>query len=131
MTTWPTTGVVGAGAVGSFFGGMLARAGAPVTFFGRPGSASPHLAAIREKGLAIDGAEVRETIEVAVAGGYAGLERAELVLFAVKSLDTESAASGIQHRLAPGALVVSLRGEEKAAQVVQELADPEARPFLE
>lgn len=48
MTTWPNVAVIGPGAVGLFFGGMLARAGAPVTLFGRPGSKSPHLAALRE-----------------------------------------------------------------------------------
>ena len=33
---WPRVAVVGAGAVGGYFGGMLARAGAPVIFIGRP-----------------------------------------------------------------------------------------------
>ena len=33
---WPRIAVVGAGAVGGYFGGMLARAGAPVVFIGRP-----------------------------------------------------------------------------------------------
>ncbi|MCP3937168.1 MAG: 2-dehydropantoate 2-reductase, partial [Actinomycetia bacterium] len=95
--------------MGSFFGGMLARAGAPVTFFGRPRSASPHLAAIRQDGLVIDGPRIRETIEVTVAENLAEIERAELVLFAVKSPDTESAAGNVQGHLAAGALVVSLQ----------------------
>src|SRR5262249_3641056 len=34
--TWPRVAVLGAGAVGCYFGGMLARAGAPVTLIGRP-----------------------------------------------------------------------------------------------
>jgi prephenate dehydrogenase len=34
-TDWPTIAVMGAGAVGCYFGGMLARAGAAVTFIGR------------------------------------------------------------------------------------------------
>ena len=53
---WPTVAVVGAGAVGCYFGGMLARAGAPVTMLGRPGSKSPHIQAIRESGY-----EIRDT----------------------------------------------------------------------
>ncbi len=32
---WPRVAVMGAGAVGCYFGGMLARAGAPVTLIGR------------------------------------------------------------------------------------------------
>jgi len=35
-TSWPRVAVVGAGAVGGYFGGMLARAGAHVTLIGRP-----------------------------------------------------------------------------------------------
>jgi len=33
---WPKIAVVGAGAVGGYFGGMLACAGAPVVMIGRP-----------------------------------------------------------------------------------------------
>ena len=100
---------MGAGAVGSFFGGRLAAAGAAVTLFGRPRSASPHLAAIRQSGLVIEGNEGNETIRMAVAEGYAELERAELVLLAVKSMDTVSAAEGMKSHLSPDAVVVSLQ----------------------
>lgn len=109
MTKWPNVAVIGAGAVGSFFGGMLARAGASVTFFGRPGSESPHLEVIGERGLEIDGVEIQETIAVAVGEQGPALGVAELVLFAVKSLDTESAARGIRDHLPPEALIVSLQ----------------------
>ena len=34
--SWPKIAVVGAGAVGGYFGGMLARAGAPLILIGRP-----------------------------------------------------------------------------------------------
>jgi len=33
--SWPKIAVVGAGAVGGYFGGLLARAGAPVVMIGR------------------------------------------------------------------------------------------------
>src|SRR5260370_31284657 len=36
QNAWPKIAVVGAGAVGGYFGGMLARAGAPVVMIGRP-----------------------------------------------------------------------------------------------
>lgn len=109
MTSGPSVAVIGAGAVGSYFGGMLARAGSPVTLFGRPGSKSAHLRAIRERGLAIDGTEVRETIEVKVEDGYTNLRAAELVIFSVKTLDTASAAAAIRPHLPIGAPVVSLQ----------------------
>jgi 2-dehydropantoate 2-reductase len=94
--------------VGSYFGGMLARAGATVTFIGRPGSTSPHLARIRERGLEIDGVEVKETVDVGV-GETPEVAAAGVVLFAVKTLDTESAAEAMRPHLAGGAIVVSLQ----------------------
>jgi 2-dehydropantoate 2-reductase len=109
MSNWPKVAVVGPGAVGCFFGGMLARAGAPVTLIGRPGSKSPHLARIRERGLVFDGVDVQETLPIEVAEPAAGLAAADLVLFAVKTLDTESAGAGIRPHLAEGTVVVSLQ----------------------
>ena len=47
---WPRIAVVGAGAVGCYFGGMLARAGAPVTLIGR----AQRVEAIHRDGLFID-----------------------------------------------------------------------------
>ena len=109
MRLWPETAVIGPGAVGCFFGGMLARAGAPVTFFGRPGSAGAHLAALREHGLRFDGVDVQETLAIEVKELGAELARYELVLFCVKSMDTESAAEGIRPHLHSDALVASLQ----------------------
>ena len=109
MPNFSRVAVVGAGAVGSFFGGMLARAGVPVTFVGRPGSRNPHLRSVHERGLIFDGVEVQETIEVAVAGTAEAIAGADLVLFSVKTLDTESAAEGIRPHLAESATVVSLQ----------------------
>ena len=127
--TWPRVGVVGAGAVGCFFGGMLARAGAPTTFIGRPRKRSAHLERIREHGLVFDGVEVQEKIAVEVAEGYEVLSRVDLVLFAVKTLDTESAAAAIQPHLAAGALVVSLQnGIENVEQLLA--ADIRALPAV-
>lgn len=80
-----------------------------MTFFGRPGSGSVHLEAIRERGVEIDGVEVQEVIPVAVGETGSALAEAELVLFAVKSHDTDATARGIRKHLRPGAPVVSLQ----------------------
>jgi len=53
MTTqpeWPRIAVVGAGAVGGYFGGMLSRAGAPVAMIGRQTFAD----AVKRNGLFLD-----------------------------------------------------------------------------
>jgi 2-dehydropantoate 2-reductase len=60
---WPTVAVVGAGAVGCYFGGMLARAGAAVTLIGR----APHVDAINRDGLFIDSIHFKESISVSAS----------------------------------------------------------------
>ena len=55
---WPRIAVVGAGAVGGYFGGMFARAGAPTVFIGRKHFAD----AVNSKGLVLDKSDGQERI---------------------------------------------------------------------
>ena len=105
QTEWPKIAVLGAGAVGSYFGGMLARAGAPVTLIGR----NPHIAAIRESGLVLDSIHFHETIQISASTSVDALNDAEIVLLCVKSYDTEEAARSIADHLSSMAVVVSLQ----------------------
>ncbi|MCU1330003.1 MAG: 2-dehydropantoate 2-reductase [Bryobacterales bacterium] len=106
IETWPRVAVVGAGAVGCYFGGMLARAGVPVTLIGRP----PHVEAIARDGLLLQGLRVDERIPVAVtASTEQGVRGADIVLFCVKSVSTESAALEIRAFLKPAAAILSLQ----------------------
>jgi len=97
--------VVGAGALGCLFGGMLARAGAQVTLIGRAG----HVAAIRRDGLRFESRGETMTIPVAASEDMAAVGGARLVLFCVKSADTDDAARAMAPHLAPDAVVVSLQ----------------------
>ncbi len=103
--TWPKVAVLGAGAVGCYFGGMLARAGAPVTLIGRPA----HVEAIRREGLFLEGLRFQERIPVAASAAVEAVHDAGLVLFCVKTLDTDAAARSLAPHLAPGAVVLSLQ----------------------
>jgi 2-dehydropantoate 2-reductase len=106
--------VAGAGAVGCYFGGMLARAGAAVKLIGR----AEHVEAINANGLFLDGLKVQETIPVAASTEIAAAREADLVLFCVKTPDTESAAKELAAQLAPGAAVVSLQnGVDNAERI--------------
>lgn len=127
---FPGVTVVGPGAVGSYFGGMLARAGAPVTFLGRPGSRSPHLAAVEADGLTIDGVSVRETVGVAVRRDPACVEGSGLVLFAVKTTDTARAAGAIAQYVDPATIVVSLQNGVGNEQRLAEAGVPGALPSV-
>ena len=89
---WPRVAVVGPGGVGSYFGGMLARAGAPVTMLGRPGRESPHLVAMARHGLRLATVTFDEWVSVETATSADAVSTAELVLFCVKTPDTDAAA---------------------------------------
>ena len=102
---WPRIAVVGAGAVGCYFGGMLARAGAPVTLIGR----APHVEAINRDGLFIDSIHFKESVSVVASTELAAVRNADLVLFSVKTIDTESVAKLLAPYLAPDTIVVSLQ----------------------
>jgi 2-dehydropantoate 2-reductase len=106
MTTTPLrVAVMGAGAVGCYYGGLLARAGHPVTLIARP----QHVAAIRQGGLRMETRTFDEQVRLAAVDDPAGAAEADVVLFSVKSTDTEAAGAQLRPHLAPGALVLCLQ----------------------
>jgi 2-dehydropantoate 2-reductase len=96
--------VLDAGALGCYFGGMLARAGAPVTLIGRP----QHVEALERVGLWLESLCFQERVPVAASVAVEAARDAALVLFCVKALDTEEAARSLAPHLSPGAIVLSL-----------------------
>jgi 2-dehydropantoate 2-reductase len=97
--------VVGAGAIGCYFGGMLARAGANVTLIGR----RAHVDAIKRDGLLLQSLDFRQYIPVAATEHMGAVGDARLVLFCVKSADTDDAARAMAPQLAADAVVLSLQ----------------------
>ena len=97
--------VLGAGAVGCFYGGMLARAGHRVTLIGR----ATHVEAIAAHGLRMQTMSFDEQVPLAASTQASTVAGADLVLFAVKSTDTESAGQDMRVHLQPGALVLCLQ----------------------
>jgi 2-dehydropantoate 2-reductase len=113
--------VAGAGAVGCYFGGMLARAGHPVTLIGR----AAHVEAFRESGLHFEGLKFDERIPVGASTSAEAVRGAELVLVCVKSTDTEVTAEAMAPFLEPGALVASLQnGVDNAARIQARISQP-------
>jgi len=108
--------VVGAGAVGSFYGAMLARAGHAVTLIARPA----HVQAIEREGLRLQMGGRIETIRTAARTDIDSVGDADLVLFCVKSTDTETVAREMAPHLGDDALVLSLQnGVENAATIAR------------
>ncbi|MFM9879781.1 MAG: ketopantoate reductase family protein [Burkholderiaceae bacterium] len=96
---------MGAGAVGCYYGGMLARAGHAVVLIGR----QPHVQAIQHKGLRLETRAFDEALHVAATTEASAAQGAALVLFCVKSTDTEAAGAALRPHLAPGALLLSMQ----------------------
>ena len=95
--------VMAAGGVGGYFGARLAQAGHDVAFIAR----GRHLAAIRERGLVVKSAAGDIHVANAVASDDPGsLGEFDVVLFAVKLWDTETAAAAIRPLLAGGGFVI-------------------------
>jgi 2-dehydropantoate 2-reductase len=117
MTTrFDKVAVVGAGAVGSFYGAMLARAGQRVVLIGR----QQHVEAIERAGLKLDMAGQVETLRAEASAELAAVHGADLVLFCVKSTDTDTVASELAPLLEPHAVVLSLQnGVENAATIAR------------
>src|ERR1700757_2233099 len=97
--------VMGAGAVGSYYGAMLVQAGHDVTFIGRPAQ----VAALREHGLRFEkgGSVTRPAVQAAAEPS--AVSGSDAVIFSVKSSDTEAAAKAIAPFLSPQAVILSFQ----------------------
>jgi 2-dehydropantoate 2-reductase len=97
--------VIGAGAVGCYYGGLLLKAGHDVTFIGR----QPHVDAINADGLLLEIKTFKGHLPAKAATDTATLAAPDLVLVCVKSADTEQAGRSLAGRLLPETSVLSLQ----------------------
>src|SRR5262249_32904717 len=102
---WPKVAVVGAGAVGGYFGGLLARAGTPVTMIGRPA----FVEVVTKNGLFLDTLHFQEKVGVQASTEVSAVRGAEVVLFCVKTTDNVANARTIAPLLSKGAIVLSMQ----------------------
>ena len=101
----PAIAVMGAGAVGCYYGAMLARAGNPVTLIARPG----HVEAVQRAGLRLQTSSSDEFIKLKASTGPNAVRGAELVLFSVKSTDTEIAGKAMAPFLGSDTAILTLQ----------------------
>jgi 2-dehydropantoate 2-reductase len=118
--------VFGAGAIGCYFGGMLARAGSKVTLIGR----REHVAAITANGLFFKSIDFEEFIPVIASIDPATVRGARLVLFCVKSGDTDEAAALIAPHVAPDAILLSLQNGVDNVERIQSQMKNEVLPAV-
>lgn len=121
--------VQGAGAMGSYFGGVLARAGEDVTMLARGAG----LEALRSRGLTVRSPRLGDfTIPVtaldsqATSDAQTPTEPMDLILFCVKTYDTESAAEGIRGLVGPDTVVVSVQNGVDSAERIGRVIGPQS-----
>jgi 2-dehydropantoate 2-reductase len=124
--SWPKIAIVGAGAVGGYFGGLLARAGAPVVMIGRPA----FVEAVRKNGLFLDTLHFQESVRVEASAELEAVGGAEIVLFCVKTTDNAPTAKALAPLLAPGALVLSMQNGVDNVEQIRAAARLEALPSV-
>jgi 2-dehydropantoate 2-reductase len=123
---WPSVAVVGAGAVGGYFGGMLARAGAPVTMIGR----QAFVEVVNKNGIFMDTLQFQESVRVEASTEISAAAGADIVLFCVRTTDNAATAKELTPLLAPGALVVSFQNGVDNDEHIRAAANLEALPAV-
>ena len=93
---------MGAGGVGGYFGARLQQAGHDVVYFAR----GKHLAALKEKGLTLKSPHGSAQLRVEVHEDPAQAKPVDVVLFAVKLWDTESAAERLRPIVGKSTVVI-------------------------
>jgi 2-dehydropantoate 2-reductase len=106
--------VMGAGAVGAYFGARLRAAGEDVVLCAR----GEHLRVIRERGLDIASIRGNLKIEVSATDTPRDFAPYDLILFCVKAYDTDAAARAIEGCLKPGGAILTIQnGVENEANL--------------
>jgi 2-dehydropantoate 2-reductase len=118
--------VMGAGAVGSYFGGMLARAGVPVTMIAR----GAYVEAVRRNKLFLDTVTFQERVAVDASTDPSAVRDAHVVLFCVKGQDNEESARAIAPHLSADAIVVSLQNGVDNVERIRTAARIDALPAV-
>ena len=93
---------MGAGGVGGYFGARLQQAGHDVVFFAR----GKHLAALKQNGLALRSPHGAAQLRVQVFEDPAQTAPVDVVMFAVKLWDTESAAERLKPIVGADTIVI-------------------------
>ena len=110
--------VVGTGAMGSVYAGLLAVAGHDVAAVDVN---ADHVEAIRTRGLRVDGVSGDRVVRIAAATDPAEVGPVELVVIATKSMDARAAAESAGPLIGPDTTVLTIQNGLGAADEVAEV----------
>jgi 2-dehydropantoate 2-reductase len=116
--------VMGSGGTGGYFGGLLARAGEEVTFIAR----GAHLEALRLRGLTVKSRLAGEfTLPVRATDAPNEVGPVDLILFCVKTYDTDAAAESIRPLIGTDTMLLSLQNGVGNAERIAQIAGHDSR----
>jgi 2-dehydropantoate 2-reductase len=118
--------IMGAGAIGCYFGALLARAGHSVVLIGR----AVHVEAINRDGLLLETKTFRGYLPARAATDASAVASADLVLFCVKSQDTESAGRSMASHLKPDTTILCIQNGVDNAERLQEATGRDVTPTV-
>ena len=113
--------IVGAGAMGSLFGALMAEAGSEVWLCD---IWQEHIDAIEQNGIKIEREGKTRTIKLSAAADPSQIGDSELVLIFVKSTQTQSAAKTAAHLTGRNGLVLTLQNGMGNADTIAEVVPP-------
>jgi len=114
--------VLGSGGIGGYYGARLARGGHDVVFVAR----GAHLEAMQQRGLTVRTPEGEYTTPVTAVADTKSLGRADLVLFCVKSYDSESAAQALAPLMARDTTVATFQNGVDNVDTIASVVGAEA-----
>lgn len=115
----PKVVIVGAGAMGGLFGGLMAEQGLDVTLVD---TWAEHIEAIKANGLRMVGVGGDRPIKISATADPSQIKAADVVLFQCKAFATEGAANSVRHLFGNGTVAISfqngLGNEDVIASVI-------------
>ena len=120
MTYKPKVVILGAGAMGCLFGGLLRRGGLDVTLVD---NYAAHIAAVQRNGLRLQKEGNEQVIEISATSDFKDVDEADVVLLQCKGSQTEAYITAAKHLfLNPNAVAISfqngLGNEEVLSRVI-------------
>ena len=114
--------IIGAGAMGSVYAGLLADAGLDVWAVD---AWAEHVDAVRRDGLHISGASGERTVRLPATTDAREAAPADLVVIVTKARDVEGAAKAARDILSPSGLVLTIENGLGSAERVAAIVGPE------
>jgi 2-dehydropantoate 2-reductase len=114
--------VLGSGGIGGYYGALLAKGGHDVAFIAR----GAHLEAMQQRGLTVRTPAADSTTPVAAVADSRSVGPVDLILFCVKSYDTEPAAQALAPLMARDTAVLTLQNGLDHVEAITSVVGSEA-----